>query len=307
MTATVAEPQLSERDFRRLSDLIYRLAGIHLVATKKIMIELRLRKRLQALQLHSFAAYCDFLFEAGGEAELPCMIDLVTTNKTDFFREPAHFEYLTNVALPALEAGFDRPLAVWSAGCSSGQEPYTLAMVLSEYSEQQEPGYRFAILATDISGRMLERARLGIYEMETIAPIPMAVRRKYLLKSREPRITVGAGGSGDPAAGGVPASQPDGLRLSAGQPAGCHLLPQRGDLFRQADSGTAHDAVCPKPAPWWLPLHGAFGNPARPRCAPDCRGAHGVSQTAFLRIAAFPVPLKSRRRPIKESRRQPIN
>jgi chemotaxis protein methyltransferase CheR len=186
MPLCASELQLSGHDFRRLRDLIYRVAGIHLVDDKKTMVELRLRKRLVKLGYPSFTSYCDFLFGAGGDRELPSMIDLVTTNKTDFYREPAHFDYLTRVALPGLRAGFDRPLAVWSAGCSSGEEPYTLAMVLSDFAGQQESAFQFEILATDISGRMLEKARLGVYDMDAIAPIPGAARGKYLLKSRKP-------------------------------------------------------------------------------------------------------------------------
>ena len=111
------------------------------------------------------------------------MIDLITTNKTDFFREPGHFEFLTRVALPSI-ATAGRTVRVWSAGCSTGEEPYTLAMVLSEYAEQH-PAWQFSILATDISTRVLEKARLGIYEATDIAPIPSEIRRKHLLRSRD--------------------------------------------------------------------------------------------------------------------------
>ena len=120
----------------------------------------------------------------GGEREITALIDVITTNKTDFFREPGHFEFLTGVALPSLAAGSSRPLNVWSAGCSSGEEPYTLAIVLSEYA-QEHPGFQFSILATDISTRVLEKARLGVYDIGTIAPIPAEAKRKYLLKSRD--------------------------------------------------------------------------------------------------------------------------
>ncbi len=185
MTTTASNPQLSERDFDRVCDLIYRTVGIHLVPAKKTMIELRLRRRLQALGYDSFQAYCEFLFGKGRDAELTPLIDVVTTNKTDFFREPAHFDYLTGTVLPGLSAGFDRPLAVWSAGCSSGQEPYTLAMVLSDYGERQESDYGFEILATDISTRVLDRARLGIYDTEAVAPLPAALRQRYVLRSRQ--------------------------------------------------------------------------------------------------------------------------
>jgi chemotaxis protein methyltransferase CheR len=185
MSPVVCEQHLTERDFHRLRDLIYRACGIHLVQEKKTMVELRLRKRLLALEMASFQEYCEHVLSPAGAGEVTSMIDVITTNKTDFYREPGHFEFLTGTVLPMLDAGAGRPLQVWSAGCSSGQEPYSLAMVLSQYAEQQRPAvYRFSILATDISTRMLEKARLGIYDLEAIAPIPTEVRRKYVLKSR---------------------------------------------------------------------------------------------------------------------------
>jgi chemotaxis protein methyltransferase CheR len=107
------------------------------------------------------------------------MIDQVTTNKTDFFREPAHFDYLTRKALPEITRT-QRTVTVWSAGCSSGEEPYTLAMVLKEY------GCDFIILATDISTKVLDKAKLAVYDDERVGPIPDPLKRKYLLRSKNP-------------------------------------------------------------------------------------------------------------------------
>ena len=104
------------------------------------------------------------------------MIDQVTTNKTDFFREPAHFDYLAHKALPDL-ASTKRTIMLWSAGCSTGEEPYTLAMVLSEFTGGHQ-GCDFLILATDISTRVLEKARLAIYNEEAIAPVPAGVEEE---------------------------------------------------------------------------------------------------------------------------------
>jgi chemotaxis protein methyltransferase CheR len=179
-----SEQHLTEREFESLRDLIYGACGIALIPAKKTMMELRLRRRLQALQMVSFREYQQYLAGRGGERELIALIDVITTNKTDFYREPGHFDFLTRAVLPALTAGSGRPLSVWSAGCSSGEEPYTLAMVLSEYAEER-PGFQFSILATDISTRVLEKARLGVYEIGVIAPIPPEAKRKYLLKSRD--------------------------------------------------------------------------------------------------------------------------
>lgn len=181
---------LSAADFERLSRLVYDYCGIKLPPQKKSMLEARLRKRLRHLKLKSFEDYCDFLFGHGGiEQELISLIDVVTTNKTDFFREAAHFDFLVAHALPALTAlgaGSERePLHVWSAGCSTGEEPYTMAMVLSEYARLHE-GFRFTILASDISTQVLDKARLGIYAAEKVVPVPEPLKKRYLLKSRDP-------------------------------------------------------------------------------------------------------------------------
>lgn len=180
---------LSEKDFRRLSEFIYTECGIKMPPSKKTMLEARLQKRLRFLGLRCFGSYCDYVFSPEGlEREMIHMIDLVTTNKTDFFREPAHFDYLTRTALPQLlrteGAGLGKKLMVWSAGCSTGEEPYTLAVVLSEFAEQHR-GFGFSILATDISTRVLEKARRGIYEQDRIGPVPPALLHKYFLRSKD--------------------------------------------------------------------------------------------------------------------------
>ena len=141
--------------FRRLSEFIHASCGIKLPPAKKTMLEGRLRKRLRALGMTSFDRYCEYLFSSQGlRSEYIHMIDAVTTNKTDFFREPDHFDYLSQSVLPELVGlhglGVRKTLNVWSAGCSTGEEPYTLAMVLSEFAEEC-PGFHFSILATDIS------------------------------------------------------------------------------------------------------------------------------------------------------------
>lgn len=120
--------------------------------------------------------------------ELINMLDVVTTNKTDFFREPAHFDFLTNIALPELALnrgiGFNgQPLRVWSAGCSSGEEPYTIAMVLNEFAEHNT-GFEYSIIGTDISTVVLEKCRQAVYKEEKAAPVSLELKKKYLLKSR---------------------------------------------------------------------------------------------------------------------------
>lgn len=182
---------LSPRDFQQLSSLIYTELGIKMPDSKNTMLTGRLGKRLRALGIDSFSKYCEFLFSPKGlEEEMVHLINAVTTNKTDFFREPTHFEYLTSTALGALQQtkrfNSHKPLRIWSAGCSTGEEPYTLAMVLSDVQERT-PGFRFQILATDISTRVLQVAKRAVYPMERIQPVSNLHRKKYLLKSREAR------------------------------------------------------------------------------------------------------------------------
>jgi len=186
-TMSANDANMSARDYKRLCELIYSQAGIHLGSEKKVMLEVRVRRRLKALNLASFGEYCDSLFERNGlKDEIVHLIDVVTTNKTDFYREPKHFDFLVNDALPDLtERAGGRPILIWSAGCSTGEEPYTMAIVLSEYA-QTHPGFRFRILATDISTTVLAKAEAGVYTSDVIAPVAPALQRKYFMRSREP-------------------------------------------------------------------------------------------------------------------------
>ena len=181
------EESLSSREFARLCGLVLAEAGIRLGPEKKTMLEGRLRRRLRALHFDSWSGYCDYLFAKEGQRdELVPFINAVTTNKTDFFREPRHFELLTQTVLPDLAArAANRPLLAWSAACSTGEEPYTLAMVLADYAEMH-PGFRFSILATDICTEVLEKAELGVYSAAVVEAVPAALSRKYLMRSRDP-------------------------------------------------------------------------------------------------------------------------
>lgn len=181
--------KISEKDFSRFSQLIYDVCGIKMPPHKRSMLEARLRKRLRHLGLTSYEDYRDYLFSQDGMVEeLTSMIDVVTTNKTDFFREPRHFDFLTETVLPSLipvsGAGINRPLRLWSAGCSTGEEPYTLSMFLEEYLWDNKR-LDYQILGTDISTQVLEKAVLGIYHRDKIEPVPENFRKKYLLKNRD--------------------------------------------------------------------------------------------------------------------------
>lgn len=182
------DESISSRDYSRLCKLIYEQAGISLGTQRKTMLEARIRRRLKELSIASYGDYCDYLFTGPGlKAELVNLIDVVTTNKTDFFREPKHFEFLVSRVLPEIAASTTtrRPFLLWSAGCSTGEEPYTLSVVLSEYA-LAHPGFSFRILASDVSTTVLERASLGIYSADSVQPAPAALKVKYFMRGREP-------------------------------------------------------------------------------------------------------------------------
>lgn len=187
-----ADDHLSHADFQRIARLIEGEAGIKLPPGKRLMVEGRLRKRMRTLGHEDFATYCRLLQEAKSlEAELPYLIDAVTTNKTDFFREPEHFEFLTRTMVPSLmeqrgERG--KPLLkIWSAASSNGAEAYTLAMVLNDLAANRGD-FRYAILGTDISTAVLAQGRRAVYPAEMIAPVPIEKQARYVMHSRHPGL-----------------------------------------------------------------------------------------------------------------------
>ncbi len=186
---TYLDLKMPDPVFNRFARFIQTTCGIKMPHTKKIMLESRLKKRLRSLNLSSFEEYEDLVFGRGGQHdEVDLMIDAVTTNKTDFFREPEHFEFLRKSALQELLDyygwGIRKPVRVWSAGCSTGEEAYALAMVLNEFAEQTA-GYRYTVLGTDISASVLETARRGVYQERLIDPVPDQLKRKYFMRSRD--------------------------------------------------------------------------------------------------------------------------
>jgi chemotaxis protein methyltransferase CheR len=194
MPATGEDPidplALSSGSFARFSQFITGELGIKMSEAKVPMLQSRLMRRLRHLQLASLEEYQEYLFNSpNAEEERTHFINAVTTNKTDFFREPQHFEYLTRTALPNLDrlyGGDGGPwrFKLWCAGCSSGEEPYTQAMVLSEYAKERV-GLNFALLGTDISTKVLAHAQRGIYEETRIDPVPLPLRHSYLLRSKD--------------------------------------------------------------------------------------------------------------------------
>lgn len=181
-------PVMTESDFVILSDIIRSECGIHLTPVKKVMLTVRLVKRIKTLGLASFVQYVRYVqSRTGKDEELTHMIDAVSTNKTDFFRESGHFDYLARVAVSTVEKESARcrhqGLNVWSAGCAGGEEAYTIAMVLSEY-KKQKPGFMFRVFATDISTRALTEAVRAVYPAQIAEKIPATLRRTYMLRGK---------------------------------------------------------------------------------------------------------------------------
>ena len=178
---------LTERNFRRLCDLVYRLCGIKLTSKKRSMIDGRLRRRMRCLQIGSINDYCQFLLDESemASAELVAFIDVVTTNKTDFFREPAHFAFMQSRILPAWRAQDRRCAKVWSAASSTGAEAFTIAMILDNFF-QDRGGLDYSILATDICTEVLQKGSAALYPDAMIEPIPEEFRRRYVLVPRDP-------------------------------------------------------------------------------------------------------------------------
>lgn len=186
-SASFQAPAMSDADFKKFSEFIYNECGVKLPSAKKTMLMSRLTKRLRLRRIRSFSDYFEYVTSPEGRRmELIPMIDVITTNKTDFFREPKHFDYLVSHALPALHkighGTANRKLWVWSAGCSSGEEPYTLSIVLSEYYSRVSGD--FSVLATDISTRVLEKAQQAVYPEEAVEPVPKKLLHKYFLRGK---------------------------------------------------------------------------------------------------------------------------
>ena len=178
---------LSLRNFNRLAKFIHDYSGIRMPPNKRTMLEGRLRRCMRDSGYLTVDDYCDFLFDGGGlDREEVRLIDAVTTNKTDFFREPQHFDFLRDQGLPTLTKGGRTKLKIWSAACSIGAEAYTLAMVLEEFSRQVRR-VEYSILGTDLCTHVLEQAVAGRYSEQMIDPVPMDLRGRYVRRAKDPR------------------------------------------------------------------------------------------------------------------------
>lgn len=174
-TATLEADRVLQK---KLCEIITSKTGIQLPENKRTMIEGRLRKRVRALGIRDLHTYLNMVMNEGLlETELPQIINVMTTNKTDFFREDAHFDYLVRNVLPGHPAG--QVFKVWSAASSSGEEAYTTAMVLNEHGKRT-PGFNFSIVGTDLSTEMVRKARKGVYTPEEVVDVPDDMRALYL-------------------------------------------------------------------------------------------------------------------------------
>ena len=184
----VSAIRLTDKEYTLFSNYITDRLGIRMPESKRNMLQSRLERRLRNLGLN-VNEYQDLVFGNSSEAEKERVhfFDIVTTNKTDFFREERHFEVLTESVLPELDARDGNPSRFsyrhWCAGCSSGEEAYTLAMVLSEFAAKRK-GFEWSLLATDISTRVLQSAQQGIYAEELIRPVAMPLRKKYMMRGK---------------------------------------------------------------------------------------------------------------------------
>lgn len=177
--------EMTEAVMESFATLLYEEAGIALNTTKRNMVSARLGKRLRALNLETFDEYLAYLnTPIGRQRELDEFVDVMTTNKTEFFRERSHYDTLINTVLPAMKPTLANgdAFSVWSAGCSTGEEPYSLAMLLYDQFLCVENSY--SVFATDICRKVLSHAEAAVYAEETIKPVPTALSQRFLLRGK---------------------------------------------------------------------------------------------------------------------------
>ncbi|MFO0729962.1 MAG: protein-glutamate O-methyltransferase [Nitrospiraceae bacterium] len=175
------EYSITPVEYEKICKLVYSESGISLGASKQSLVVSRLTKRLRDLQLDSFDKYYDFVMSDSTRDEFTRMLDLISTNKTDFFREPKHCDFLREHILPTLEK--DKRIRIWSSACSTGEEPYTIAMTLFESVAHPEQ-WDFRVLASDLSTRVLAKAAAGVYEDDRLTDVSEDVVKRHFLRGR---------------------------------------------------------------------------------------------------------------------------
>ncbi len=174
--------ELTDHQFKLFKEVVYQESGIKLSETKKALMQARLMKRMRELRLSGYEEYYDFLVDNYAN-EVINLINCITTNKTDFFREPKHFDFLREVVLPEFDKLGKKHLRVWSAGCSTGEEPYTIAITLLEYYKGRAMP-EIKILATDIDTQVLAKGKEGTYKAEILEAVDAELAKKYFLRGR---------------------------------------------------------------------------------------------------------------------------
>ena len=180
--------ELTDSQFHRISEFIQKNVGIKMPEEKRLMVQSRLTGRLKSLKMSNFDDYLNFAFSGTleGSEEIALMINAITTNLTNFFRENVHFEYLTDTVLPELAQKNIKKVELWSAGCSTGQEPYTLSIVMQEFMRKNPRKIDdYSVYATDISSRVLDKAIDAVYPMSEVESLSLELKKRYFLKSKD--------------------------------------------------------------------------------------------------------------------------
>jgi chemotaxis protein methyltransferase CheR len=175
--------ELTDQEYQKFCQLIYRTAGIRIAENKRVMVSNRVRRRLRATGIKTFAEYYTFITSLAGNGEMPLFLDAITTNETYFFRDPQHYDWLGDTFLPeiAAQAGMrsrQKTLRIWSAACSTGEEPYSIALKLLG-KKPFFAGWKIALLGTDLSGAVLDAARAGSYDARAVRLIEVADQRAF--------------------------------------------------------------------------------------------------------------------------------
>lgn len=173
---------LNDGEFNLIREVVYKESGINLTDMKKALVQSRVMKRLRELKIPDYESYCGYLAD-NYDAEIVNLINCITTNKTDFFREPRHFDFMKETALPEFERAGRKALRIWSAGCSNGAEPYTIAISIREYfRDRMFPDVK--ILATDIDTQVLRKAEAGVFGAAELENVDIGIVRRYFKRGR---------------------------------------------------------------------------------------------------------------------------
>jgi len=181
---TIRKYEITDIEFEKLRKLVFDLAGISLSDSKRQLVISRFSRRLRSLNIENFSAYYEYLVSPKGVGEIQTFINSITTNKTDFFRENHHFEFIIDTFIPDVVSSKKPEVKIWSAGCSTGEEPYTIAMVFHKHLVEKH-GINAKILATDIDTEVLKFAKSGVYREQVVAPIDKDMMSKYFLRGKD--------------------------------------------------------------------------------------------------------------------------